>query len=221
MEPKKIDGCIRCVASNSKLNFAIVFAILLLAFEHASFSQRIWEARKGCVRSQGNLGGGYLFQQKAISAYVNGEMELFFDDRFAYTGALSVSFLTNRKNETGLKANHAVFFGANYHFIKPKRWDPYVGITPGVGLVRANYKKGDDVKMTPYSLAPLLSAQIGCNFYVCSFLHFFAKVQGVAGQMFSTLPTAQRLDELKLTGGMGWNFRLWKPKVRDTWGKQK
>jgi hypothetical protein len=199
----------------------LVTLALLSVFNLPAFSQRIWEVRKGCVRSQGNLGGGYLFQQKAISAYVNGEMELFFDDRFAYTGAVAISFLTNRKNETGLKANHALFFGGNYHFIKPKRWDPYIGLTPGVGLVRATYKKGDEIKTTPFTLAPLLSAQIGCNFYVCSFLHFFAKVQGMAGQMFSTLPSPQRLDELKFTGGMGWNFRIWKPKMRDTWAKEK
>jgi hypothetical protein len=221
MEPQKIKGCLPCAEGIGQIRIIILFLTLMVSISQRVSAQRIWEVRKGCVRTQGNLGGGYLFSQKAVSAYFNGEMEVFFDDRFAYTGAMCASFLTNRKNDVGLKANHAIFAGANYHFLKPKRWDPYIGLTPGVGLVRAAYRNGDELKKTPFTLAPLISAQIGCNFYVCSFLHFFVKVQGVAGQMFSTLPTPQRLDEMKFMGGLGWNLRLWKPKVRDTWGKQK
>ncbi len=207
MEPKQVKG--------------LLLSALMIAVTSTGSSQRIWETRKGCIRSQGNIGGGYLFTQKAPSAYLNGEMELFFEDRVAYTGAISYSFATNRKNETGLKANHAIFSGANFHFLKPKRWDPYVGLTPGIGLVRAAYRSNDQLKMTPYSLVPLISAQVGCNYYVVSFLHFFVKVQGVSGQMFSTLPEAQRIDELKFMAGLGWNLRLWKPKKKDVWREKK
>ena len=203
------------------MNSASVRIIFFVSFFNETNAQRIWEARKGCIRLQGNLGGGYLFAQKKVSAYVNGEMEIFFDDRFAYTGAVCASFLTIRKNETGIKANHAVFTGANFHFLKPNRFDPYIGLTPGIALVRAVYKQGDELKTTPFSIAPLAALQIGCNYYVASFLHFFVKVQGVTGQMFSTLPSAQRLDEIKFTGGLGCNLRLWKPKVRDVWKEHK
>ncbi len=203
MEPKKIIT-------------TITLLIMVLTQVNA---QRVWETRKGIVRSQGNLGGGYMIKQKTVSAYCNGEMELFFDDRFAYTGAVCFSFLTLKKNQTGVKANHAVFAGANYHFLKPQRFDPYIGLTPGAGLVQARYKEGEELKNTPYTVVPLLSVQVGCNFYVASFMHFFLKVQGVTGQMFSTLSTPQRLDEIKFMGGLGWNLRLWKPKVRDTWTK--
>ncbi|MFN8315672.1 MAG: hypothetical protein U0T32_04385 [Chitinophagales bacterium] len=166
-------------------------------------AQRVWETRKGIFRSQGNLGGGYMIKQKTVSAYCNGEMELFFDDRFAYTGAVCFSFLTLKKNQTGVKANHAVFAGANYHFLKPQRFDPYIGLTPGAGLVQARYKEGEELKNTPYTVVPLLSVQVGCNFYVASFMHFFLKVQGVTGQMFKYLSTPQRLDEIKFMGGLG------------------
>src|SRR4051812_38229594 len=74
-------------------------------------AQKIWEERKGCVRVQGNLAPGYLLSQKTVSAYVNGDMDLFFDNRVSFTGSAWGSFALNRKNETGIKANHAVFGG--------------------------------------------------------------------------------------------------------------
>ena len=194
----------------------LTMALLLLAVETAG-SQKIWEVRKGCFRSQGNIAGGYLFSQKQPSAYVNGDIDLFLEDRVALTGAAWYSFALNRKNETGLRANHAVFSGINYHFLKPCRWDPYIGLTPGFGLVRAAYKNNDNVHITPYTPVPLISASVGCNYYVGFIFHFFVKVQAVSGQVFSKLPTPQRLDEIKFMAGLGWNLRLWKPKVADKW----
>lgn len=193
-----------------------VIACLTMMVGNTS-AQKIWEQRKGCVRSQGNIAAGYLFGQKQPSAYLNGDVDLFLDDRIAFTGSAWYSFALNRKNETGLKANHAVFSGFNYHFLKPKRFDPFIGIAPGMGLVQAAYKEGDVLKRTPYTPIPLISGSIGCNYYIGSIFHFFVKVQGVAGQMFSTLPSPVRVDELKFMAGLGWNLRLWKPKVQDKW----
>src|SRR4051812_869033 len=139
------------------LSILFIFLLLLVADAH---SQKIWETRKGCVRTQGNLAGGYLFKQKQPSAYVNGDIDLFLDDRVAFAGSLWCSFALNRKNETGIKANHAVFGGINYHFLKPKRWDPFIGFTPGLGLVQVAYRQADELKRTPYAAAPLLSATI-------------------------------------------------------------
>ena len=200
------------------LQLVILFTFLFLLVADV-YSQKIWETRKGCVRAQGNIAGGYLFAQKQPSAYVNGDIDFFFDDRVAFTGAAWYSFALNRKSETGIKANHAVFGGINYHFLKPNRWDPFIGLTPGMGIVQVAYKDGDELKRTPYSPVPLLAATIGCNYYIGSIFHFFVKVQGVTGQVFSTLPALVRLDELKVMGGLGWNIRLRKAKAKDRWIK--
>ncbi|MDB5282715.1 MAG: hypothetical protein JWO06_1790 [Bacteroidota bacterium] len=197
----------------------IIIAALMLSLSSQLQAQRIWEERKGCVVSQGNLAPGYMFGQKSVTAYLDGDEEIFLDDRVAFTGSLWISFATSRKEQVGVKANHAVYWGAEYHFLKPSHWDPFVGLTPGAGLVRATYKSGDEIKYTPFSLVPLIAASVGCNYYVGSMFHFFVKVQGTAGQMFSTAPTPNRLDELKFMAGLGWNLRIWKPKKHDTWGK--
>ena len=197
---------------------AITIVIIVLISCQAS-AQKIWDERRGCVSSQGNLAPGYIFGQKAVMAYVNGDVELFLDDRFAFTGGAWASFTTSDKSQTGIKVNDAVFWGLNYHFLKPGRFDPFVGFTPGVGLVRAAYRSGETIKMTPYSIAPLAGLTVGCNYYVGSIFHFFVKVEGVTGEMFSTLPAPKRLDEIKFMAGLGYNLRMWKPKKHDTWGK--
>ncbi len=38
-------------------------------------AQKVWDERKGCISAQGNLAPGYLFAQKTVSAYVNGDIE--------------------------------------------------------------------------------------------------------------------------------------------------
>lgn len=224
METQKINKEDRLLRKEEMLSLGLQVVILIvflfLLVEDAS-SQKIWEARKGCVRTQGNIAGGYLFAQRQASAYANGDIDLFVEDRVALTGSAWYSFALNRNSETGLKANHAVFGGINYHFLKPCRWDPYIGLSSGMGVVQAAYREGDEVKRTPYSVVPLVSASVGCNYYVSSIFHFFVKVQGVTGQMFSTLPSPQRLDELKVMGGLGFNLRLWKPKKRDHWAESK
>ncbi|MBP6732682.1 MAG: hypothetical protein KA149_11520 [Chitinophagales bacterium] len=204
-----------------KLQVITSIRLLLLVLSAFTFfntqAQKIWEQRKGCVRAQGNLAPGYLFGQKVASGYVNGDMDLFFDNRVSFTGSAWGSFALNRKNETGIKANHAVFGGLNYHFLKPGRFDPYIGFTPGLGIVQVAYREGETIKRTPYAAVPLVSGVAGFNYYVGWIFHVFVKVQGVTGQVFSTLPAPVRLDELKIMAGLGWNLRLWKPKKNDSY----
>ncbi len=195
--------------------------ILLLLLSFLAFTklpaQKIWEERKGCLRVQGNLAPGYLFKQKIASAYFDGDMDLFLDNRVSFTGSASLSFALNRNNETGIKVNHAVFGGFNYHFLKPSHWDPFIGITPGMGVVQVAYKDGDVIKRTPYTPVPLISASVGCNYYIGWIFNVFVKVQAVTGQVTSTAPSTTRLDELKFMAGLGWNLRLWKPKHKDNY----
>lgn len=204
-----------------KLQVITSIRILLLMLSAFTFfntqAQKIWEVRKGCVRSQGNLAPGYLFGQKIASGYVNGDMDLFFDNRVSFTGSAWASFALNRNNQTGIKANHAVFGGLNYHFCKAGRFDPYIGFTPGLGIVQVAYRDGETIKRTPYAAVPLVSGVAGFNYYVGWIFHVFVKVQGVTGQVFSTLPAPVRLDELKIMTGLGWNLRLWKPKKPDSY----
>ncbi len=209
------------ISIGKTVKFAAVLCASLLLCATNSKAQKIWETRKGSLRAQGNLAPGYLFSQKFLAAYITGEAEVFLDDRTALNGAVWVSFVTNRKDAVGITANHALFTGINYHFLKPGRFDPFIGLSPGMGLVQAAYRDDEGIlQRSKFSPIPLIGASAGCNYYVGWFFHFFVKVQGVAGQMFGDLPAPVRVDELKITAGLGWNIRAWKPKKRDVWKGQ-
>ena len=202
-----------------RITFAVILSSLLFISANAQKKEKmpIWEVRKGCLSFQGNLAPGYLFFQKDVTAYVNGDVECFVDDRTAVFGSLWASF--NMGNDPkGLFANHALFTGINYHFLKPQRIDPYIGLTPGIGLVRAGYSDSlGNLHKTDFTPIPLIAVAAGFNYYIGSVFHLFVKAQFTAGQIFSSLPVEKHVDELKITAGLGYNFRAWRPKARDKW----
>jgi len=67
MEIKKIVS-LRLIQNGRSSSMIKGFAALLVFFmaSSSSHAQKIWEERKGCVSSQGNLAPGYLFAQKAV-----------------------------------------------------------------------------------------------------------------------------------------------------------
>lgn len=170
-------------------------------------AQTIMEQRKGFARSQGNIGAGYLFAQKKVLPYVQGDFDLFVHNKVSLTGEGWFSFPI-KKQQMGLRDNHGIFSGFNVHFTQKGRWDPYMGFAPGMAIGRVGYMDGEAYKLSKAAVAPVLSANLGCNFYIGSIFNFYLKVKGVAGQLFTNTPNATPLHELKLTAGLGWNARV-------------
>lgn len=186
----------------------IITALLLFIAISAS-AQPIVESRKGNLRTQGNLAGGYLFAQKSAGAYLAGDFDLFIDERVSITGAGWYGFKTG-DNRSGLLRNHALFSGFNYHPVKKGRWDPFIGISPGMGIAEIKFMDGEGVAQTTVGVAPLISGEAGCNYYVGSIFNLFVKFRAVTGQARGDAPAPVRLDEIKVSAGLGWNFRLWR-----------
>lgn len=186
-----------------------IITVLLLFVAITSFSQPIVESRKGNLRTQGNIAGGYLFSQKAAGAYLTGDLDLFIDERVSISGAGWYGFKTG-ENDLGLYRNHAVFGGFNFHPVRKGRWDPFMGFSPGVGIAEIRYLDAEGLSQFTTGVAPLISGEIGCNYYVGSIFNLFVKARAVTGQAGGKAPAPTRLDEIKITAGLGWNFRLWK-----------
>lgn len=191
-------------------NKKIIIIILGLVLTAFSSAQSITEDRTGYARAQGNIAVGYLFAEKQPAAYITGDCDVFIKNQISISGALWV-FVPVSRNPLGIKANHSLMWGFNYHFMKSGRADPYIGLTPGVSLVRVAYSGSEGtVEKTQYDMAPLISMGGGCNYYVGSVFHFFIKAQGVIGEYFGNAPQPTPLYELKITAGFGLNARLWK-----------
>lgn len=189
----------------------IVWAGLFAGLVPAA-AQKIWDLRSGCLSAQGNLAPALLFAGNKMTAYADGDLEVFLSNDFAFTGACWFFIPTTGSSVPGLRVNDALFWGGNFHLLKPSRIDPFLGFTPGIGLARLVSSSSEGPKRSPFEVVPLCGVTLGCNFYVGSVFHFFVKAEGVTGQMLGGIPQAQRLDELKFMAGLGLNLRTWKPR---------
>jgi len=161
--------------------------------------------RTGTLRTQANLAGGYLFAQKEYTAYISADLNYYVSPRVSVTGEGWYSFTTSGE-ETGLQKNHSLFGGLSYHILRNEHWDPYVGFSPGAAFVSSGYDDQGTIRETNITAAPLISITAGCNWYVGSIFHFYFKLRFVSGQMTGEVPAPVRLEELKITGGLGWNI---------------
>lgn len=186
-----------------------ILTVIWMLVTLSSAAQPILENRTGNLRSQGNLAGGYLFKQQAAGAYLAGDFDLFVDERVSIAGAGWYGFKMS-ENAEGLFRNHAIFSGLNYHPVKKGRWDPFFGLSPGIGIAEIRFADAEGIQKTTVGVAPLISGEIGCNFYVGSIFNLFVKARAVTGHARGDAPAPVRLDEIKMSAGLGWNFRLWK-----------
>lgn len=176
--------------------------------------------RTGIIRAQANISGGYLFQQREFGAYVSGDIDVYVAPKVSVTGEgwYGINIHTGEK---GIQGNHALFSGINYHFIRHKHWDPYIGFSPGAGFVVMGYDDSlSTLRQSRVMAAPLVSVTAGCNWYVGTVFHFFVKLRFVSGQVMGDPPTPTRLEELKLSAGLGWNIRAWNRKKGQKWWEQ-
>lgn len=192
----------------------VILITVFLISTLVSQSQSVKFDRTGIIRAQANLASGYLFAQKEFGAYVCGDIDVYVSPRVSVTGEGWYGF-NFHSNDAGLRDNHSLFFGLNYHFIDHEKWDPYIGLSPGAGFVTTGYNDSLSVlRQSRLMGAPLVSLTAGCNWYVGSIFHFFLKIRFVTGQVMGDPPTPTRLEELKISGGLGWNLKCWNKKKK-------
>lgn len=190
--------------------------ILAICVAYVGYAQTEKFDRTGTIRAQGNLASGYLFNQKEFGAYIVANVDVYVAPKVSIMGEGWYGFNLHN-DQTGIRGNHAVFAGINYHFIRHKNWDPYIGFSPGVGMVVAGYADSMALRQSRLMVGPLLSLDAGCNWYIGAIFNIFINLRFVSGQVMGEPPTATRLEELKLSAGLGWNFRAWKRKKGQKW----
>ncbi len=184
-----------------------IITVLLCCFLSTQlFAQKDSVIKKGMIRAHGNLSGGYLFQSKKFASYISANAEYYINEGFSVVGETWFSFNIAKQNELGLCKNFSTFAGLNYHFVRKSRWDPYIGFSAGAGLVTINHFQDTLIRESPVQFSPLVGVTAGLNYYIGSIFHFFFQCKFVAGGSNSSLYGRTYLEEIKLSGGLGWNF---------------
>lgn len=181
----------------------LMFLSLLLCVQ-GLYAQGMPGSRKGLIRAQANLAGGYRFPQKNFAAYLAGDLDVYLSERVSVGGEVWYSLPLN---DGPLRQNHAVFAGFSYHPLRQGAWDPFIGFSPGLALCKIVYEDASGRHSTPLSPAPLLGITGGCNWYLGSIFHLFVRLRWAQGQLMGDAPFRTPLQELKISGGLGWNIR--------------
>lgn len=144
--------------------------------------------------------------------YLHGTAEYYFTERFSIRGD-GYYFVNKNKVAGGLKHNHCVQVGADFHLLKSMTFDPYIGLATGINLAQIYpmdfYKSpGDTIAnyAVPAHLDPIWGPRVGINFYGQRIFHFFIEGQYLMGAYRPPMGPTRSLNEIRISAGLGWNW---------------
>jgi hypothetical protein len=184
----------------------IISATIIVLICTSAMAQKDTVFKSGMLRAQANISGGYLFSQKKFTPYISANADYYINENFSITGESWFSFDIVRPDQLGLRKNFSAFLGLNYHPVKYSRWDPYIGFAAGAGLLTVNHFQDTVIRESPVQFTPLVGVTAGLNYYIGSIFHFFVQCKFVAGGTNSSAYGRTYLEELKISGGLGWNI---------------
>ncbi|MBA3971458.1 MAG: hypothetical protein H0X46_04830 [Bacteroidetes bacterium] len=189
--------------------------ILFCCFLSASYAQNdsAQFIRKGLVRADASIVGGYMFLDNISNVHINGSAEYYFDNLVSVRGSASTllgsSGLT--ADSMGLKDFHSIYIGPVFHIQTKNHFDPYLVIQPGLSYT-SSYQQ---IKQTVNGLnrveyaavvSPIASVGVGFNYYFQRYVHLFGETRYVYGRHLSEAPSPISLQELRITFGLGFNI---------------
>jgi hypothetical protein len=155
------------------------------------------------------------------NVYISGVLEYYIADHVSISST-AYYFLNSRKEAMPeLKMNHQLYTGVQYHLLKDKAFDPYIGLEPGFALTQTNNLYPLDIenpliveeRESNISMNPMISLDAGFNIYAVKFFHLFVNVRYAAGKHLGG-PEAYNLSEFTTSFGLGLNANFWNRKKK-------
>ncbi|MBP6390422.1 MAG: hypothetical protein KA175_08230 [Flavobacteriales bacterium] len=164
-------------------------------------------ASRGLLTASASIGPGYMLHLPVANIYVTGDVHYFLDDHISLCGA-AAWYVDAQEDDAPLKQNSRVSFGPHYHLTRG-RADLALGFMPGVSLTQLE-PTASETGRTPLKVLPNATFSGKATLYVWKYLHFFVNV----GYSHAQYPNASEgplaLNEVLLTGGLGWQLRMFK-----------
>jgi hypothetical protein len=169
---------------------------------------------KGLLRAALTYSVGRMSTNTVSNVYVTGNMEYYADSKISVRGD-GYYFVNSLNDSKFLKLNHQLYFGACYNFPVRSRFNPFIGIQPGIAYTQLNT---DIIQINttytisdPATFSPLASAVIGLNYYAERWFHILLNVRYTVGRHLDEVALFD-LNELSFSFGLGWNLNTIKSK---------
>ena len=183
------------------------FSIICVLFAVTANAQTDFPL-KGFLRTQGTISPGFSLSENGSNIYLHGDLEFYPENHISVRG--ESYFLVGGSNSKNGIREFTNYFGAVYHFIGNKKFDPYVGFQPGVAIRHYEIYCVDITGVdcpTGYTISPQMSLITGINFYLNKYLHFFGMMRYINGRDAS-FSFDYPMNEIRFSAGLGWNLRV-------------
>lgn len=192
---------------------AIVITILLFT-SLLGFTQEENEKKDmyGYLLAQPTISPGFMTEGGFMNSYFHATLEYFPEKKFSLRTD-GLYFLSTQGDVQPLAFSHKMFLGVFYHHTL-KNSSYYFGFQPGAAYSKQNAYSYNDSLVTnpPLRVSGLIGISAGVNYYFWKIFNFFLAVHYNHGVYIPEYGEAMSLGEFRIAGGLGWNFRIRKPK---------
>jgi hypothetical protein len=181
----------------------VLILLLLVLFAEISHAQNYGRkpfVHKGLMYMSTGLTGGIMTFNQVQDIYFTGSFSYLVEEQIGIRTDINV-FLPDYNFEGQLQKNSSLLLGPEFHF-PAGRFDMSLIFEPGISF--ANLEGGTADKKT--QAEPVFLASMGFYYYILQNFHVLASVGYLHGNYFLESSDPFRLDELRLTGGLGINI---------------
>jgi hypothetical protein len=178
--------------------------VLLLLFSFFGNAQEL-NTRKHLVGATSTISPGFQKNNPDVNIYLHGLAYFYPEPKVSING--EIYWYTGAQEQRTLMAeNSSLIFGMNYHFAKDGKFDPFVGIMPGLSLVSAINYNIQRPTASKISVVPIMTFNAGMKFHMAKWCNVFMNIRYVKGTLVENYYQSLPLDELRVSFGLGFNF---------------
>jgi len=182
----------------------LTLIMLMLTLSGSLISQDL-TTRQHLTGGTATISPGFQKNNQDINIYLHGLVYFYPEPNVSVNGEV-YWFLGGQEQQTMMAENSSLVFGVNYHFAKDGKFDPFVGVMPGLSLVSANDYTLIRPVASEMSVVPLVTINAGLNFHLAKWCNAFVNLRYLKGTLVEHHNEAISLDELRVSFGLGFNF---------------
>lgn len=185
------------------VNNKMLFIFLVLnAFFIQIYGQDDTFIRKGLVKFTATIAPSKMLSHNISPFYIHGILEYYAENNVSIAGEGYYYLGSLSEKESILNYHHNLFLGCNYHWIH-KNSDVYLGLEPGISMTEISVMQNLKTQKI-LSINPLIGVNIGYNFFVGKYVHFFVQNKWVYGEQILLSPL--NLSDFRISAGLGFQI---------------
>lgn len=192
------------------LNMNFISAFILLIGLNANAQEELY-MRQGLIKSTASIAPSTMLNRSVNNIYLSGFLEYHIEKNISFRGDcywFVDGKIKNPTSELFVRQAMRVYFGPYFHK-NVKNWDNYIGLQPGIALMRPLNEQLDHA---PLQASPSFAVHVGSTYFVWKFFNFYVDLAYVSS-VYHGFPTGgQRTDELILSAGLGFQLNTKKAK---------